>query len=198
MEKKVPERVTALETQPSCFLFSSVYFFLVPISQEKNTVRLGVGAGGARRGRLKNTWRKAGSCSALGHLIMVCPSWILSLDALFSPAVFFLKFPPGPWTTGSCREKRSTPRCFLRGPGSCISRVGSYQSSELRHKTKVPSFLRNSGPPTKMAWKCSEMHSLNTITLELSQPREAFSVQVAFQRGRGSSDDLHPRNPTSS
>ena len=111
------------------------------------------------------------------------------------------KFPPaipGPWTTGSCREKRTTPWCFLRGPGSCISRVGSYQSSELRHKTKVPSFLRKSGPPTETAWECSKMHLPNTITLELSQPREALSVWVAFWSGRGSSDNLHPGNPTSS
>lgn len=110
MEKKVPERVTALETQPSCFLFSSVYFFLVPISQEKNTVRLGVRAGGARRGRLKNTWRKAGSCSALGHLIMVCPSWILSLDALFSPAVFFFEVSPRPLDHRKLQRKAQHPK----------------------------------------------------------------------------------------
>lgn len=92
--------------------------------------------------------------------------------------LLLLKFPlaiPGPWTTGSCREKCTTPRCFLRGPGSCISHVGSYQSSELRQKTKAPSFLRKSGPPTETAWECSEMHSPNTITLELSQLRKSPS-----------------------
>lgn len=35
VEKKVPERGTALETQPSWFLFSSVYFFLFQFHKKK-------------------------------------------------------------------------------------------------------------------------------------------------------------------
>lgn len=64
---------SSLQSIFSCFNFT-----------RKNTARGGVG--GARTGRLRNTWRKPGSCPALGHLIMVSPSWILFTDALFSPA----------------------------------------------------------------------------------------------------------------
>lgn len=93
------------------------------------------------------------------------------------------------------QRKATSPRCFLSGPGSCISHAGSYQSSELRHRTKVPSFLRKSGPPTETAWECLEMHSPNTITLEFCQPRDTLSVPATFWRGRGTRPPEIPPAP---
>ena len=148
VEKKVPERVTALETQPSCFLFSSVYFFLVPISQEKNTVRLGVGAGGARRGRLKNTWRKAGSCSALGHLIMVCPSWILPMDALFSPA-FFFEVSPRPLDHRKLQRKAHHPEMLSQRSWKLYFTCGELPVLWIKTQNKGPLFLKKFWSPNK-------------------------------------------------
>ena len=181
MQKKVRERGTALETQPSCSLFFSVYFSLVPVSQEKIQWRQ-VGGGGARRGRPKNRWWKPGSCSALGHLIMVSFPDFIHRCTVFSPAFEVSPSNSRPLDHRKPQRKATSPRCFLSGPGSCISHAGSYQSSELRHRTKVPSFLRKSGPPTETAWECLEMHSRNTITLELCQPRDTLSVPAAFRR----------------
>lgn len=65
------------------FLFSSVYFFLFQFHKKKKIQRAGLVGQGQRR--LRNTWRKPGSCSAPGAPDNGVSFLDLFTDALFSP-----------------------------------------------------------------------------------------------------------------
>lgn len=156
--KKIWKRKSVREWQPRSHkphTYSSLWSIFPPCSNFTRKKNSCWGRGRGRKERCTNRWWRPGSYLALRHLVMkhVCPSWIsMHRCIVFSLAFEVSPSTPGPWTTGSCREKCAAPAMLPQWSWQLRCAFGmSYQSSKERRKTQFPSFLRKPDPQTEMA-----------------------------------------------